>query len=211
VNALKYFSLGGADILTRRQMSACAVALLLSNLSDVSRLCASLRAMGGLALRSWLSAVFAVGVLLLLVRSVCAETDALMHAAGFALTGSGDVDTKVIGDPAECVFGIKNDLFRLNNVYTDLIKIEAHQRQRLGGLEQWVTVTLQGEGVVFETTVEPPQDDGTELVRQMRMQSPELFTPHHYTYTQSTKDQDGVKRAWQYLYSHGCTGKRTPL
>jgi hypothetical protein len=172
--------------------------------------------MGGLALRSWLSAVFAVGVLLLLVRSVCAETDALMHAAGFALTGSGDVDTKVIGDPAECVFGIKNDLFRLNNVYTDLIKIEAHQRQRLGGLEQWVTVTLQGEGVVFETTVEPPQDDGSELERQMRMRSPELFNPHHYTYTRyelylATKDQDGVKRAWQYLYSHGCTGKRTPL
>jgi hypothetical protein len=172
--------------------------------------------MGGLALRSWLSAVFAVGVLLLLVRSVCAETDALMHAVGFALTGSGDVDTKVIGDPAECVFGIKNDLFRLNNVNTDLIKIEAHQRQRLGVLEQWVTVTLQGEGVVFETTIEPPQDDGSELVRQMRMQSPELFSPHHYSYTQyelylATKDQDGMKRAWQYLYSHGCTGKRTPL
>jgi len=32
----------------------------------------------------------------------------------------------------------------LNNVYTDLIKIEARQRQRLGALEQWVTVRLQG-------------------------------------------------------------------
>jgi hypothetical protein len=189
-------------LLDQGQMPASAVVLLPSNLPDVSRLCASLRAMGGLALRRWLSAVLAVGVLLLLVRSVCAETDALMHAAGFAVTGSIDVDTKVIGDPAECVFGIKNDLFRWNNVYTDLIKIEAHQRQRLGVVEQWVTVTLQGEGVVFETTVEPPQDDGSELVRQMRMQSPELFRPHHYTYTQyelclTTKDQDAVKRAWQ--------------
>ena len=70
-----------------------------------------------------------------------------------------------------CIW-IKNDLFRLNNVYTDLIKIEAHQRQWLGVLEQWVTVTLQGEGVVSETTIEPPQNDGSELVRQMRMQVP---------------------------------------
>jgi hypothetical protein len=45
--------------------------------------------------------VFAVGVLLLLVRSVCAETDALMHAAGFALTESGDVDTKVYEHAAD--------------------------------------------------------------------------------------------------------------
>jgi hypothetical protein len=167
-------------------------------------------------LRSRLSGVFAVAVLLFLVRSVCAETDALIHAAGFALTGSAKLDTKVIGDPAECVFGIKNDLFRLNNVYTDLIKIEAHQRQRLGVLEQWVTVRLQGAGVVFETTIEPPQDDGSELMRQMRMQSPELFRPHHYTYTEyelhlPTKDPDEVKLAWQYVYSHGCTGKQSPL
>jgi hypothetical protein len=48
----------------------------------------------------------------------------------------------------------------------------------------------------------------------MRAQSPEMFTPHQYTYTQyklhlPTNDQDGVKRAWQHIYSHGCTGKRT--
>jgi hypothetical protein len=167
-------------------------------------------------LRSCLSSIFALEILLLLVCSVCAETDALIHAAGFALTGSAKLDTKVIGDPAECVFAIKNDLFRLNNVYTDLIKIEAHQKRRLGVLEQWVTVRLQGAGVVFETTIEPPQDDGSELMRQMRMQSPELFRPHHYTYTEyelhlPTKDQDEVKLAWQYVYSHGCTGKQSPL
>jgi hypothetical protein len=174
-----------------------------------------MRGNGGLASRSWLSGVLAVGVLLLLVRSICAETDALLHAAGFALTGSRDVDTKVIGDPVECVFGIKNDVFRLNNVYTDLIKIEARQRQWLGVLEQWVAVRLQGEDAVFEAIVEPPHDDGSELVRQMRGQSPELFSPHHYSYTRyelhlPTKDLDGVKAAWQYVFSHGCTGKKSP-
>jgi len=39
-----------------------------------------------------------------------------------------------------------------------------------------------------------------------------MFEPHHYSYTQhelrlATNDEDGVKRAWQYIYSHGCTGK----
>jgi hypothetical protein len=128
-------------------------------------------------LRSRLSGGFAVAVLLFLVRSVCAETDTLIHAAGFALTGSAKVDTKVIGDPAECVFGIKNDLFRLNNVYTDLIKIEAHQRQRLGVLEQWVTVRLQGAGVVFETTIEPPQDD-VPAPRPFPSQSQQIRVSH---------------------------------
>jgi hypothetical protein len=190
-------------------MSACGVVWLLS-----TRL-RFLAGNGRADLVQLAARVCAAGVLLLLVRPVCAEPDALVHAAGFALTGSGDVDAKLVGDPADCVFGIKHDLFRLNNVYTDLIKIEAHQSPRLGAAEQWITVSLQGEGVVFETTVEPPQDDGSELMRQMRLQSPELFSSHHYTYTQhelylTTKDQDGVKRAWQYIYGHGCTGKRSP-
>jgi|SRR4029077_16932606 len=83
-------------------------------------------------LRSRLSIVLALEILLLLVSSVCAETDALIHAAGFALTGSAKLDTKVIGEPAECVFGIKNDLFRLNNVYTDLIKRSASKAAAWG-------------------------------------------------------------------------------
>jgi hypothetical protein len=91
-------------------MSGRAVTLLLSNLPDVlpvSTLCVR-HSRAGLA--KLLSGVFAVGVLLLLVSTVGAETDGLLHAPGFALTGSRDVDTKVIGDPAECIFGIKDAL-----------------------------------------------------------------------------------------------------
>jgi hypothetical protein len=159
--------------------------------------------------------VFAVGVVFLLGGPVCAETDLLMRAVGFALTGSDKADLKVVGNRASCVFAIKNELFRLNNVYTDRIKIQGRQRQSFGVLEQWVTVTLQGDDIVFENTVEPPMDDGSELMRHMRAESPEMFKPHHYTYTRHelflpTNDQDGVKTAWQYVYRHGCTGKRTP-
>jgi hypothetical protein len=138
-----------------------------------------------------------------------------MRAVGFALTGSDNANPKVIGDRASCVFAVKNELFRLNNVYTDRIKIQGRQRQSFGVLEQWVTVTLQGDDIVFGETIEPPKDDGSEFMRQMRVQSPSMFEPHHYSYTQqelylATNDQDGVKAAWQYVYSHGCTGKPPP-
>jgi hypothetical protein len=164
-------------------------------------------------LRTSLSCVIAVGVVFLLGCPVWAETDSLMRALGFALTGSDDADLKVI-DRANCVFAIKNELFRLNNVYTDRLKIQVRQQQqRLGVLGQSVTVDLHGDEIIFEETVEPPKDDGSELTRQMRAESPEMFKPHHYAYTRyelylATKDQDGVKRAWQYVYSHGCTGKQ---
>jgi len=71
---------------------------------------------------------------------------------------------------------------------------------------------LHGDDVVFEDTIEPPKDDGSELVRQMRKSSPELFKSHHYTYVEyefhlMTNDEDRVKKAWQYIYGNGCTGK----
>ena len=187
-------------------MSGRAEALFPSNLPDV------LRAVALCALRRSISCVFAVGVVFLLGGPVCAETDLLMRAVRFALTGTNEVEPKVIGNIANCVFAIKNELFRLNNVYTDRIKIQGSQDRRFGKLEQSVTVELYGGEIVFEITVEPPNDDGSELMRHMRAESPEMFKPHHYTYTRHelflpTNDQDGVKRAWQYIYGHGCTGK----
>ena len=88
-----------------------------------------------------------------------AETDVFMRTVGFALTGRDDADPKVIGDRAKCVFAINNDIFRLNNVHTDRITIQGWQRQQ--GLEQWVTVELYGDDVVFEETTEPLKDDGS--------------------------------------------------
>jgi hypothetical protein len=170
--------------------------------------------MGGLPVQISLSHVFAVGFLFLLDCSVWGEGDMLMRAVEFALTGTDNADLKVV-DRAGCVFGIKNKLFHLNNVYTDSIKIQGRQRKSVGVLEQWVMVTLVGDDIVFEETVEPPMDDGSEVMRQMRAQSPRMFEPHHYSYIQhelhlATNDQDRVKTAWRYVYSHGCTGKRSP-
>jgi hypothetical protein len=49
-------------------------------------------------------------------------------------------------------------------------------------LEQWVTVELFGEDVVFEETTEPLKDDGSETVRKLRAATPDTFTSHHNTY-----------------------------
>ena len=164
-------------------------------------------------MRSSLIRLFAVGIVFLLGCPVRAEPDLLLRAVGVALTGSEDANLSVIGNRADCVFAIKNQVFYLNNVYAERVKIRGLQRRWLGVLEQRVTVELHGDDIIFEETVEPPRDDGSELTRQMRVQSPSLFEPHHYSYTRhelqlSTNDQDEVKRAWQYVYSHGCTGKR---
>ena len=90
----------------------------------------------------------------ILARSVTAhaETDVFMCTVGFALTGSDDANPKVIGDRSKCVFAIKNDIFHLNNVHTDRIAIQEWQQQQ--GSEQWVTVELHGDDVVFEETTD---------------------------------------------------------
>jgi hypothetical protein len=164
-------------------------------------------------LRSPLSCVFAVGVVVLLGCPVRAESDVLMRMVGLALTGSVSADTKVIGDRANCVFAIKDELYRLNNVYTDRINIRTFQ-PRAGDQSAWITLTLEGDEIVFEQSIEPPKDDGSETMRKMRVEYPDFFRTRHYTYTQyelhlTTNDQDKVKRAWQYIYSHGCTGKQS--
>jgi hypothetical protein len=112
-----------------------------------------------------------------------AETDLFMRTVGFALTGSDDVDPKVIGDRAKCVFAIKNDIFYLNNVHTDRITIQEWQQKQ--GLEQWVTVELHGDDVVFEETTEPLKDDGSETIRQLRAASP-MHLPRTATPTKNT-------------------------
>jgi len=193
-------------------MSERAGALLPSNPPDF--LCEYSLSCLGTGLRSLPSFVFAMGVVLLLGCPVWSEPDVFMHMVGFALTGSDNADTTVIGDRANCVFAIKNELFRLNNVYTDRINFRTFQ-PRAGDPTTWITVTLHGDDIVFEQTLEPPKDDGSETMRQMRAQYPDIFKPRHYTYTEyelhlTTKDQDEVKRAWQYVYSHGCSGKRNP-
>jgi hypothetical protein len=104
--------------------------------------------------------------------------------------------TQVIGKRANCVFATNNDLFWLNNVHTDRITIQGWHHQRPWGLEQWVTVRSYGDDVIFEKTFEPPQDDGSELSRQMHKSSPQLFEPRHYTYVEYELHRISAGATW---------------
>jgi hypothetical protein len=60
--------------------------------------------------------------LLLLCGTAHSATDVFMRGVGFALSGSDDAEPQPI-DRANCVFAYKGDVFHLNNVHTDRIKI----------------------------------------------------------------------------------------
>jgi hypothetical protein len=139
------------------------------------------------------------------------EVDVLMRAVGFALTGSDDAEPKAI-DRENCVFALKNDIFHLNNIETDRITLQPYKY----GISDYVIVSLHGDEVIYETTTQPMHDDGSELMQLLKEKNPELFQSRHLTYnehsiTLSTADEARVSRAWQYIYSHGCIGKKSPF
>jgi hypothetical protein len=157
-----------------------------------------------------------LGVGLLISGAAHSETDVFMRAVGFALTGRDDVDPKVIGNRANCVFAIKNNVYHLNNVHYDRIRFKAWQGQSSYGSEKSITVEVHGDDVVFEETTKPVwgQALDPDSIRRLQAVRPNFVQSHHYTYKQlrlDTGDMDRVKRAWEYIYNHGCIGKKSPF
>jgi hypothetical protein len=123
------------------------------------------------------------------------ETDVFIRAVGFALTGMDDAETKVI-DRANCVFAYQDDVFYLNNVHTDRIQI-----QDLGGV---INVVLHGDDIVVDhgVVLTDPTDQSAKTHRVNRKE---------YRLILKTDELDRMKRAWRYIYSHGCVGKKSPF
>jgi hypothetical protein len=134
--------------------------------------------------------VLVVG-LLLVSPAAHSETDVFMRAVGFALSGRDDWQPKAI-DRANCIFVYQDDVFYLNNVQTDRIKIQGWENNLGGG---WIIVDLHGDDVVVEREVHGTHRENWKEY-QLRLRTVEL---------------DRVKRAWQYIYSHGCIGKKSPF
>ena len=124
------------------------------------------------------------------------ETDVLMRALGFALTGRDDAEPKAI-DRANCVFAYQDDVFYLNNVQTDRIKIQ----ETFGGV---INVDLHGDDIVVEHGVvsTDPTDQFAKTHRENRKE---------YHLILKTDELDRMKRAWRYIYSHGCSGQKSPF
>jgi hypothetical protein len=141
---------------------------------------------------------FALVVGLLLVSGVAhSETDVFMRAVGFALTGSDDAEVKAV-DRANCVFDYQGDVFYLNNVHVDRISIQGWKN----AVEQWTNVELHGDDGVVEHA--STSTDPTDKYRSSRSYK-------QYQLRLETGEVDRMKRAWEYIYSHGCIGKKSPF
>jgi hypothetical protein len=165
----------------------------------------------------------------LFAASAFAESDVLLEAVRFSLTGSDDGKVQPI-DHANCVFRIESDVirqmnnsgfavFHLNNVQVDRLFIQKWISKSRFGERKYVTVELHGNAPVYETTQRPStteQPDDPEDVKKMFRAHPEILKPKHVSTNEktielSTSDSDRVKRAWQYIFSHGCVGQKSPF
>ena len=130
--------------------------------------------------------LFLVVGLLLMSGAAYSETDVFMHAVGFALSGSDYAEVKAI-DRANCVFAYQTDVFYLNNVQVDRISIQDWEIKP--GMKL-INVGLHGDDVVVEHTT---------------------FDRKEYELRLLMGEVDRVKRAWEYIYSHGCVWKKSPF
>ena len=112
---------------------------------------------------------------LVAISANAGEPDVFMRAVGFALTGSDNADPKAI-NRANCTFKLNDEIFRLNNLHTDRLEIKGWQQKTAYGTRQWVTVSLHGDDIVYETTHKPNMiDDGSESTRKYKEVMPDLF------------------------------------
>lgn len=158
---------------------------------------------------------FFIGLLLsLYVNPLKAGDDVFLQAAGFALTGSDDARVKPV-DRKSCVFQIDNDVYFLNNVQTDRIRF-SRWRDRLRGTYHW-TVSLHGsETVLRKNSKANLANFNAEQTTALLQIDPYAFADHISTHNETdlslgTDDIERVKRAWTFIYSHGCSGQKSPF
>jgi hypothetical protein len=156
---------------------------------------------------------------------VFAESDTLLQAIGFALTGSDDAKVQTI-DRANCVFRIENKMFHLNNIQVDRLVIRKSGpppplpltaddptaraiREATSGrhvdpkVDPTLVVELHGSGPVYEST---------DIFRDAGFDVPgPPLSSNEYTIELTTSESDRVSRAWQYIFSHGCVGQKSPF
>lgn len=147
--------------------------------------------------------------------ALASESDVLLQAVSFAITGS-DGSNVIAIDRARCVFKLGNDTFYLNNVYADRIGL----RKKKNGLnEVWAEVDLHGKNKVVEHYSEPPKPTGiSELDRALLAENPNYFSQKgqtsagtDYTIKVVTRESDRLVKAWQYIYANGCKGLQSPF
>jgi hypothetical protein len=140
-------------------------------------------------LRFFLPAALVATLGYTLCLSEAHAADTLVQAVGFVLTGSDTADVRAV-DRAGCVFDIIDSdgtawvtgRFYLNNVDPSRVTL---QGPFISGPYHWVDESIRGQTVVYTDR------NGTH-------QSSD------YALRLKTTELDRVKRAWRYIYTHGC-------
>lgn len=135
-------------------------------------------------------------VVLLVFDRPAHAADTLLQAVTFALTGS-DIGNVSLVDRSNCIYdvAIRNSSnvmrYHLNNI--DLRRatvLPYHNR-----FNEWTQVELRGPGVIYE------------FIQDGRPTSSESQASMHL----GTSEAERVKRAWSYIYTHGCRYSPSPF
>jgi hypothetical protein len=142
-----------------------------------------------------------------------AESDVLLQAVSFAVTGS-DANKVIIIDLPQCIFRVKDDTYYFNNMFTDRISFQNLHNQR-GSV--WTNVDLHGKKKVIEHYSPPVPFTGSELDQEMK-KIPGYFNPAGHTSSATdetirvdTRESERLVKAWQYIFANGCKGITSPF
>jgi hypothetical protein len=156
--------------------------------------------------------IAAVGLLSgLAVAPARADSDVLLQAVSFAVTGS-DANRVVVVDRAKCIFRVRSNTYYFNNVYTDRITFRDLQN-KLGRV--WTEVELHGKEKVSDianTTVQEP----VQLTKELNDYYREVYEANStsyadYTLRIETHESARLRKAWQYVFANGCRGITSPF
>jgi hypothetical protein len=140
-------------------------------------------------------------------------TDPIITAISFAITGTDSSDVVAL-DRSNCIFdiqihhkpstveffhGLNRNLasatrYYMNNIDLSRVTVQAYHNS-YG--EQWLNEEIHGEGTVYEGI-------GTQNGRAGQV----LYQDSQTTLRLNTSEIERVKRAWNYIYSHGCHGAK---
>jgi clan AA aspartic protease (TIGR02281 family) len=137
-----------------------------------------------------------------LPQAASAQTsdDAILKAVAFALTGD---DSRHVQDWPDCVYVVKTEspngpvfTFRLNNIDPERLNVAERS-------DSETDIHISGEDtVVDEYGVDPYAPVNTTGGNKVLL--------HHSQWTLKlpTNESERLRRAWRYIYSHGCTGHK---
>ena len=158
---------------------------------------------------------YSMAVLSALLSTACiAETansqESLLRAVSFALTGSDGRAVETV-DRARCIFTVGGRTVHFSNIDTSRLVFTPWQYPYGAVIE----VQVHGPSTVVETYSQA-HPTGTELDSYLLARDPWAFEPKNnenadYVFEVETTEGERLRRAWRYIYAHGCKSFKSPF